>query len=118
MRLNFEGSDFVYSLSAINSGTTFASSGENSGVKIFSDGTFSQTLDVPALSAWCVRFLDNDDVAVGCSDNRIYVFTKSDERKASPEMLALYDAEVLRFQKPEPQGEELPEEVGLSLIHI
>ena len=70
MRLNFEGSDFVYSLCSYNGGMVIASAGETTGVKIFAEGKFKQTIPVPALSSWCVRFLDNGDVAVGCSDNR------------------------------------------------
>lgn len=114
LRLTFEGSDFVYSLCALNAGERFASSGETTGVKVFADGKFSQTLAVPALSAWCVRFLENGDIAVGCSDNRIYVFTCEDERKAPGELMALYDAEIARFQQPteNTSTDELPEEVG------
>ena len=34
MRLNFEGSDFVYSLCSFNGGMTIASAGETTGVKV------------------------------------------------------------------------------------
>ena len=114
MRVNFEGSDFVYSLCSLNSGMMFVSSGETTGIKVFSDGKFSQNLAVPALSAWCVRFLENEDIVVGCSDNRIYVFTKDEDRKASPEVVALYDAELAQFSQPEASQDDagLPEEVG------
>ena len=118
MRLNFEGPDFVYSLCSLNGGMTIASAGETTGVKIFSDGKFRQTLPIPALSAWCVRFLNNGDITVGCSDNRIYIFTMDEGRKASPEIIALYDAEIARFQQPQQAMEQddddddLPEEVG------
>jgi len=114
MRLNFEGSDFVYSLCSFNGGMTIASAGETTGVKVFAEGKFKQTLPIPALSAWCVRFLDNGDIGVGCSDNRIYIFTMDDSRKASPEIIALYDAEMAQFQIPRESnnGDELPEEIG------
>jgi phospholipase A-2-activating protein len=58
--------------------------------------------------------LDNGDIAVGCSDNRIYIFTMDDSRKASPEIIALYDAEMAQFQIPRESdnGDELPEEIG------
>ena len=59
MRLNFEGPDFVYSLTSFNGGMTIASAGETMGVKVFSEGKLSQTIPIPALSAWCIRFLDN-----------------------------------------------------------
>ena len=115
MRLNFEGADFVYSLTSFNGGMTIASAGETMGVKVFSEGKLSQTIAIPALSAWCIRFLDNGDIAVGCSDNRIYIFTMDEDRIASPGIIALYDAEVARFQQPQESNnddDELPEEVG------
>jgi len=37
MRLNFEGSDFVYSLCSFNGGMTIASAGETTGVKVFAE---------------------------------------------------------------------------------
>ena len=118
MRLNFEDSEFIYSLSTVNGGSILASAGESTGVKVFVDGRFNQNLPIPALSAWCVRILDNGDIAVGCSDNRIYVFTQNPEREASEELIALYDAEVSRFKEPKEEAMEqgddsgLPEEVG------
>ena len=118
MRLNFEDSEFIYSLSTVNGGSILASAGESTGVKVFVDGRFNQNLPIPALSAWCVRILDNGDIAVGCSDNRIYVFTQNPEREASVELIALYDAEVSRFKEPKEEAMEqgddsgLPEEVG------
>ena len=118
MRLNFEDSEFIYSLSTLNGGSILASAGESTGVKVFVDGRFNQNLPIPALSAWCVRILDNGDIAVGCSDNRIYVFTQNPEREASVELIALYDAEVSRFKEPKEEAMEqgddsgLPEEVG------
>ena len=118
MRLNFEDSEFIYSLSTVNGGSILATAGESTGVKVFVDGRFNQNLPIPALSAWCVRILDNGDIAVGCSDNRIYVFTQNPEREASVELIALYDAEVSRFKEPKEEAMEqgddsgLPEEVG------
>ena len=117
MRLNFEDSEFIYSLSTFNGGSILASAGETTGVKVFVDGRFNQSLAVPALSAWCVRILENGDIAVGCSDNRIYIFTQSSEREAPVELIALYDAEVSRFKAPPEevameQENDLPEEVG------
>ena len=116
IRLTFEGPDFVYSLCAFDGGARFASAGENTGVRVFQDGKFSQTLAVPAISAWCVKFLENGDIAVGCSDNRIYIFSMEPNRKAGLELMALYDAEIARFQQPPEassgSSDELPEEVG------
>ena len=121
MRLDFEDTEFIYSLSAFNGGSILASAGENFGVKVFIDGKLNQTLAIPALSAWCVRVLENGDIAVGCSDNRIYIFTQNAKREAQKELVALYDAEVLKFKEPaamETDVNELPEEVGGESIHF
>ena len=120
MRLDFEDTEFIYSLSAFNGGAIVASAGENFGVKVFIDGKLTQTLAIPALSAWCVRVLENGDIAVGCSDNRIYIFTQNSKREAQKELVALYDAEVLKFKEPtamETDSNELPEEVGGKTIY-
>lgn len=120
MRLDLEGTEFIYSLSTgLNGGSILASAGENFGVKVFVDGKLKQTLPIPALSAWCVRVLENGDIAVGCSDNRIYVFTQNAKREAPKELIALYDAEVMKFKEPtamETDVNELPEEVGGEIV--
>lgn len=115
LKLNFEGPDFVYSLSTIDNGALCVSSGETCGVKVFADGKLSQSLAVPAISAWCVCILDNGDIAVGCSDNRIYVFTMNEERMASQDLVAIFDAELTKLREPEAMDTDddgLPEEVG------
>lgn len=68
------------------------------------DGKLSQSLPIPAISAWCVSILDNGDIVVGCSDNRIYVFTTDEKRTASQDLIALFDAELTKFQQPEAMG--------------
>jgi phospholipase A-2-activating protein len=114
MSMSFEDVDFVYSIFAVDAGAMVVSSGENTGIKIFKEGKLSQTLGVPALSAWNVCILDSGDIAVGCSDNRIYIFTSDDNRKASPEIVALYEAEMNNVHQQESMDtqEELPEEVS------
>ena len=86
-----------------------------SGIKVFSQGKLNQTISVPAISAWCVCILENGDIVVGCSDNRIYIFTADEKRAAPQELVALFDAEMAKFQKPESMDTDdtgLPEEVG------
>ena len=56
---------------------------------------------MPAISAWCVCILENGDIVVGCSDNRIYIFTADEKRAAPQELVALFDAEMAKFQKLE-----------------
>ena len=99
----FEDSDYVYSLSVFNifeNMPGWVSSGENTGIKIFEeDGKLNQTLSVPAQSVWCVTVLYNGDIAAGCSDHRIYIFSKDSERIASDDRILLYEAELKEFTK-------------------
>ena len=46
-----------------------------------------QTLNVPAQSVWCLAVLPNGDIAAGCSDHRIYVFSNDSKRIADGERL-------------------------------
>lgn len=115
MKYKYEDVDFIYSLFAAQSLGILVSSGENTGLKVFSDGKLSQSILVPALSTWCACVLDNGDIVVGCSDTRIYVFTSDEKRNASQELVALYEAEMTRFKQPEAMETDdtgLPEEVG------
>ena len=103
MRLIFEDSEYIYSLSTMNRGSILASAGEQ-GVNVFVDGRFKQNLPVPALYARCVQILDNGDIAVGCPNSRIYIFTQNPQREASEELIALNDAEVSRFKEGQASG--------------
>jgi len=117
----FEDVDFVYSLSMMTSGglSGWVSCGENTGLKVFSgEGKVEQEISVPAISAWSVAILANGDIACGCSDNKVYIFTQDKARMASSDIMALFDAEVKRFKEPK-QGSSngtanggLPEEIG------
>ena len=88
----FEDSDFVYSLSVLPSlqGQGWVSSGENTGLKVFKDGRVQQEIAVPAISVWSVTILDNGDIACGCSDNKIYIFTTEKGRIAPPDLLVSF----------------------------
>ena len=102
MRLIFEDSEFIYSLSTLNRGSILASAG-GQGVNVFVDGRFNQNLPIPGLST-CVQILDNSDIAVGSSNSRIYIFTQNPQREASEELIALNDAEVSRFEEGQASG--------------
>lgn len=104
--------DFVYSLTVSPDSQLWAASGENSGIKIFYEGKINQVVAIPAISVWSVCFLDNGDIAAGCSDNRVYVFTVDASRQASDDMIALYNSELEKVSQPMDTTEELPEEVG------
>ena len=67
---------------------SFAACGENIGIKVFrSDGSTLQHIPVPAMSVWSVDVMANGDLVAGTSDNKIYVFTKDEDRMAPPELM-------------------------------
>ena len=47
----------------------------------------SQTLNVPAQSVWCLAILPNGDIAAGCSDHRVYIFSNDTKRIADDDRL-------------------------------
>ncbi|WFD23235.1 hypothetical protein MEQU1_001923 [Malassezia equina] len=84
---------FVYSLAVLPSDQV-ASSGEDRCVRIWDGSSLLQVLPVPALSVWCVHALSNGDVVCGASDGCLYLFTCSEERRASAEKMAAYTEHV------------------------
>lgn len=86
---------FIYSLVALPSasGGGLASSGEDGLIKIWNeeDGELDQKLLVPALSVWSLAALSNGDIACGCSDNLVWIFSRSPERAANEAVVAEYD---------------------------
>lgn len=58
------------------------------------DGQCTQTLIHPAQSVWAVAVLGNGDIATGCNDGVIRIFTRSSERVAEHVVQEAYDAEV------------------------
>ena len=83
----YEGhSNYVYSISMIpGQGDAFVSTGEDRAVKIWRDGSCSQTIMMPCQSIWCVAVLDNGDIVTGSSDAIVRVFTCDEGRQASVE---------------------------------
>ena len=118
----YEDSDYVYSLAVFPSSLVTAgwvSSGENTGIKIFkNDGKLCQTISVPAQSVWCIAILQNGDIAAGCSDHQIYIFSNDSNRIAANDRLALYENHLGEFRnsinsaRNGTGGSGLPEEVG------
>ncbi|SCV69115.1 BQ2448_2135 [Microbotryum intermedium] len=85
-----EGHDsFIYSLVSILSSANggLASSGEDGIIKIWNeeDGEMDQQVFVPALSVWSLTTLGDGDLACGCSDDCIWVFTRDDTRRGADE---------------------------------
>ncbi|GAA5826417.1 hypothetical protein JCM5353_008865 [Sporobolomyces roseus] len=115
--LNHE--DFVYSLVSIPSLAKggLASSGEDGLIKIWneSDGECDQVIEVPALSVWSLAILPNGDLACGCSDNLIWIFTRSGERLANELDQKEYEAklEVTRANKRKSERSTEP----VAVIH-
>ncbi|GAA6026839.1 hypothetical protein JCM8097_005899 [Rhodosporidiobolus ruineniae] len=77
---------FVYSICSLPSacGGGLASAGEDGVVKVWNeeDGEEDQVLQLPALSVWSLAALPNGDLACGCSDNLIWIFTRDETRNA------------------------------------
>ena len=94
---------FVYSIDLFPDSIHFVTSGEDQTVKVWSltNGNPQQTLPVPAISAWKAIALFNGDLAVGCSDGSIRVFSSSDSRTASELDRAEYEEELSRLALPE-----------------
>ncbi|GAA5888437.1 hypothetical protein JCM16303_005740 [Sporobolomyces ruberrimus] len=94
--LNHE--DFVYSLTSIPSivGGGLASSGEDGLVKVWneSDGECDQAIEVPALSVWSLTTLPNGDLACGCSDKMIWIFTRDPDRRAGRDAVEMYETQL------------------------
>ncbi|GAA6064645.1 hypothetical protein JCM10212_004487 [Sporobolomyces blumeae] len=95
--------DFVYSLATIPPlvGGGLASSGEDGLVKVWNEetGECDQVVEVPALSVWSLATLSNGDLACGCSDNLIWVFTRDEERLASPDVLEQYQSKMANLRR-------------------
>ena len=94
---------FVYSIDIFSSLEMFVSSGEDQTIKVWNLNSSNpiQTLPVPALSAWKVIFLMNGDLAVGCSDGSIRIFTFSEKRIASGEEKLTYQEELSKLALPQ-----------------
>ncbi|GEM11646.1 ubiquitin homeostasis protein Lub1 [Rhodotorula toruloides] len=105
---------FVYSLASIPSrmGGGLASSGEDGIIKIWNEeGREEQQVLVPALSVWTLATLANGDLACGCSDHNIWIFTRDEKRTAGQKTVRIYEErlESTRASKapaaPEPRIE-------------
>ncbi|ORY55320.1 WD40-repeat-containing domain protein [Leucosporidium creatinivorum] len=97
-------SSFIYALISIPtaSGGGLASSGEDGIIKIWNDedGEEDQEILVPALSVWTLTSLANGDLACGCSDNLVWVFTRDEARAADAVTTADYEARLAKRVKP------------------
>ncbi|CAF2319820.1 unnamed protein product [Rotaria sp. Silwood2] len=92
----YEGhTSFVYSISIISS-EQFASVSEDRSLRLWSINTSEskQTIRLPSGTVWSVCSLTNNDIVVGCSDGRIFIFTKDASRTATMEEISAYEQEI------------------------
>ncbi|VDM34027.1 unnamed protein product [Hydatigera taeniaeformis] len=99
---------FVYSVAVDPAHQFIVSSGEDRTVRVWpvpKAGISSaqqlecqQTISLPCQTAWCVVVTVDGDIAVGCSDNRIRLFSRTPERQASDSTLESYANELASFQ--------------------
>ncbi|GAA5989155.1 hypothetical protein JCM10908_001187 [Rhodotorula pacifica] len=101
---------FIYSLAALPGGGGLASSGEEGLIKIWNeeDGEMDQELVVPALSVWSLAALPNGDIACGCSDNLIWIFSRNSERAADEATVMEYDRLIAARKASKAQRKEEP----------
>ncbi|GAA5951791.1 hypothetical protein JCM8115_005242 [Rhodotorula mucilaginosa] len=111
---------FIYSLVALPSasGGGLASSGEDGLIKIWNeeDGELDQELLVPALSVWSLAALPNGDIACGCSDNLVWIFSRRPERAASEAVVAEYDQLVADRRASRTSRKEEPAVHGTEVL--
>ncbi|KAI0873273.1 ubiquitin homeostasis protein lub1 [Hypoxylon argillaceum] len=92
---------FIYSLTSLPSGE-LVSSGEDRTIRVWRGSECVQTITHPAISVWSVAACPaNGDIVSGASDGIVRVFSRSEERVASPETLAHFDESVKSSSIPQ-----------------
>ncbi|TNY19859.1 phospholipase A-2-activating protein [Rhodotorula diobovata] len=107
---------FIYSLATVPSsaGGGLASSGEDGIISVWNeeDGEKDQEVLVPALSVWSLATLPNGDLACGCSDNMVWVFTRDPLRVADEATWREYNARLAQLQ-----AKEAPRQAAQPVVH-
>lgn len=93
---------FVYSLTVLPGGE-IASGGEDRSLRIWRDEECIQTIVHPATSVWSVSSMPNGDIVTGASDGVVRIFSASEERWASAEVLKKFDEVVANQALPSQQ---------------
>lgn len=95
---------YIYSLISMpdHAGGGLASSGEDGIIKLWDDedGEEQQEILVPAQSVWSLTSLENGDLACGCSDSRIWIFTRDETRTADEVTRTEYESSLAKRRKP------------------
>ncbi|KAF1816186.1 putative polyubiquitin binding protein [Eremomyces bilateralis CBS 781.70] len=85
---------FIYALATLPTGE-IASSSEDRTVRIWKGAECVQTITHPAISVWSVSVCSQTgDIATGASDRIARVFTRDEQRHASPEAIAAFEESV------------------------
>ncbi|KAI1486764.1 ubiquitin homeostasis protein lub1 [Biscogniauxia mediterranea] len=94
---------FIYALTTLPSGE-LVSSGEDRTVRIWRGSECIQTITHPAISVWTVAACAaNGDIVSGASDGVVRIFSRSEERVASPETIAQFEESVKASSIPQQQ---------------
>jgi len=83
---------YIYS-AAVLSSSEFVTCSEDKSLKVFKDGQPAQTIQHPGV-VWSVAVLPNGDIVSGCQDGVVRVWTRSAERVASGEEIAMYEEQL------------------------
>ncbi|RHZ63881.1 WD repeat PLAP family protein [Aspergillus thermomutatus] len=94
---------FIYSLDVLPTGE-LVSSGEDRTVRVWNGTQCVQTITHPAISVWGVAACkENGDIVTGASDRVTRIFSRNEERVASPEVVQQFDKAVKESAIPEQQ---------------
>ncbi|GFF52258.1 ubiquitin homeostasis protein lub1 [Aspergillus udagawae] len=94
---------FIYSLDVLPTGE-LVSSGEDRTVRVWNGTQCVQTITHPAISVWGVAVCkENGDIVTGASDRVTRIFSRNEERVASPEVVQQFDKAVKESAIPEQQ---------------
>jgi len=97
---------FVYSVFISPHSSEFLTAGEDRTMRVWniSENQPKQTIALPAPTVWKSIFLNNGDVAGGCSDGTIRIFTRLDSRTAISSMKFAFEEELASAQIPEAES--------------
>ncbi|PYH41688.1 WD repeat PLAP family protein [Aspergillus saccharolyticus JOP 1030-1] len=94
---------FIYSLAALPSGE-LVSAGEDRTVRVWDGMQCVQTITHPAISVWSVAACqETGDIITGASDRVTRIFTRSEDRVASAEVIQQFERTVKESAIPEQQ---------------
>lgn len=101
----FDGHEnFIYCLSVLNASDDepeFVTCSEDRTVRVWKGlNPEVQSIRLPASTLWSVAAIDRENIAIGCSDGKVYTFTRDDERVASEAETKSFEDEVSKSSVP------------------